>query len=312
MIRKSKVFTSHAWPEHSGSMPVLLASADAERAHVGLSGKIVHSCWVLDYTYSAAGLYRAGRRGAPWEERKAAVGHLYPSGFAYWEDTRPVGCRIHSSFVTFRGGELAGLDERVRPPSGFARFLDSKGRLGDLLHEIARIGQLQGEAGFWQAQGVFLSVLGLLRQSEHVQGATFRIPGADQARSEDPLVAAVRTYLEHHLREPVSLRDLARHLNVSVSTLSHRYRALAGETPMKTRMRMALNVARSLLLIRTPLKQIADQTGFCDVYHLSKAFKRNEGVSPRAWLRTVAAGSAISSLKSEEVRPQGGRAEEKG
>lgn len=55
---------------------------------------------------------------------------------------------------------------------------------------------------------------------------------------------------------------------------------------MKTLARMRMNAIRGLLLRGHRLKNIAAQTGFCDEYYLSKFFKRSEGMSPRAWLRS--------------------------
>ena len=101
------------------------------------------------------------------------------------------------------------------------------------------------------------------------------------------MAAAVRAFLQKNLARPVALAEIAEHLGVSVSSLSHRYREVVGETPMATRSRLAIGTAKALLLKGWPLKHIAVHTGFCDAYHLSKAFKRAEGRPPRKWLRTL-------------------------
>jgi transcriptional regulator GlxA family with amidase domain len=96
-----------------------------------------------------------------------------------------------------------------------------------------------------------------------------------------------------HLARPIALADLARHLHVSVSSISHRFHAETGETPMNRLMHLRLNQARAMLLSGQKLRAIVEATGFSDMAHLSRTFKRFEGVSPRAYLRTLAqAGTA--------------------
>jgi two-component system response regulator YesN len=100
------------------------------------------------------------------------------------------------------------------------------------------------------------------------------------------MTAKVSAYLQDNLSRSVSLAEIAEHLHVSVSSLTHRYREEVGETPMETRMRLAVTAAKTLLLKGWPLKHIAERTGFCDEYHLSKTFKKLEKTSPRAWLQS--------------------------
>jgi AraC-like DNA-binding protein len=280
-------------PVSSPAMPVLLAAVDAERLHGGLTKRFRHNCWVLDYPFTPAGLCRVGSAARPWDERPAGIGHLYPPGQSFWEDTRPVGCRLHSAYVTFLGGEAAGLGALVANRRSFARILDPEGILGGRLREIAAVGQARGQAGVWSAHALFYELIDLLLLAERAGEEFWRLRRAVSAPAGPSLPVAVRAYLEEHLAEPVALAEIAAHLGMSVSTLSHRYRQEAGETPMATRARLVLNVAKSLLLKGGGLKHIAAETGFCDVYHLSKAFKRAEGLSPRAWLRSLAGGRGV-------------------
>lgn len=276
---------AYAWTSQAQKTPRLLSATETQRYHWGLSPKLQLPYWVLDFTYTPAGLFRGGAKSQPWEERQAAVAHLYPPQFPFWEDTRPVARWVHTAHITFRDGELVGLNTLVTNRRGFARLLDPRQILGEKLREMARIGHLRGEAGFWQAHGVFFATVDMLLKSEPLGEDAYRVSEADREATEAPIVVEVRRFIEEHLAEAVSIERIATHLNVSVSTLSHQYKAACGETPMATRTRLALNVAKNLLLKGYALKQISEETGFCDVYHLSKVFKRVEGVSPRAYLQ---------------------------
>jgi len=82
----------------------------------------------------------------------------------------------------------------------------------------------------------------------------------------------------------VRLADLARALHLSPSSLSHRYRTAAGESPMQSLKRLRILRAKVLLLKGHSLADVAEQLGFYDQVHLSVTFKKSEGVSPRAFL----------------------------
>ena len=53
---------------------------------------------------------------------------------------------------------------------------------------------------------------------------------------------------------------------------------------MTYRMRARIELAKTLALKGLPLKRVAEETGFFDAYHLSKAFKKAAGMAPRDYL----------------------------
>jgi AraC-like DNA-binding protein len=189
--------------------------------------------------------------------------------------------------VFFLGGEAAGLDPLIDPRAGYARFLDPEGIAGPILEKIARIGQERGDDGFWEAQAELCRLIDLLLKSEPAKDET-RLIGHPAPTTVSAFVRATDEYLSRHLAGPVILADLARHLHVSVSTLSHRFHAETGETPMSRLMRLRLNQAKTLLLSGQKLSAIVEVTGFSDMAHLSRTFKRAEGLSPREYRRALA------------------------
>jgi len=189
---------------------------------------------------------------------------------------------------------LAGLDRLVQRAAGYARFLDPDGRLGRLIEQAAESGQREGEAGFWKAMGFLCEALDLLRHSVSIAVDTYRIP-ATVSPTTPTLATAVTAFLHEHMVQRLSLGTIAQHLHVSVSTLSHRYRAETGESPIATLIRLRIQQARNLMMKGQRLKTIAAALGFSDVYHLSKMFKRVEGRSPRQFVQALNAPAVWKS-----------------
>lgn len=286
---QSTTYGGNWYDLRKGLNPVLLSALHLVRSYDGRH-RYQQAAWILDFAVNTAGRVRVGSRSNPWRPRLAGTLHLYPPGTVYWEDY-PKGRKTLSefTFAFFLGGEAAGLDKLIAPHAGYARFLDPEGLAGTLLEEIARIGQTRGEDGFWQAQATLCRLIDVLRQSAPTKEIDTRLIGhPTPAAPRSTLVRETEAYLSLHLARPIALADLARHLHVSVSSLSHRFHAETGETPMNRLMHLRLNQARAMLLGGQKLRVIVEATGFSDMAHLSRTFKRFEGVSPRKYLRSLA------------------------
>lgn len=88
---------------------------------------------------------------------------------------------------------------------------------------------------------------------------------------------------------------LAREFGFTYEQFRKKFSAALGLPP--ARYRLAQRLDRAAVRLRAdnaPLKEIADELGFCDEFHFSKLFKRRTGLSPRAYRaqwRGTAAGN---------------------
>lgn len=114
-------------------------------------------------------------------------------------------------------------------------------------------------------------------------------------------------YIEQHLGETITGKDLAKLINVSIGQLFRAFKASVGIPPLQ--YVAARRMERACSLLRTtkePVSQIALACGFCDQSHLCRVFRRTLGESPTAWRRTQAQDPRLGARpRSDALMPRG-------
>jgi AraC-like DNA-binding protein len=112
----------------------------------------------------------------------------------------------------------------------------------------------------------------------------------------------VLDYIEMHLADKITVRDLASLINVSMGQLSRVFKISVGVPPCHYIARRRVELACTLM--RTTgetLSQVAVACGLCDQPHLCKLFRRIVGMSPSAWRRAMPdTGSACAAVVPTE------------
>lgn len=81
-----------------------------------------------------------------------------------------------------------------------------------------------------------------------------------------------------------TLQHMAAQAGMSRSAFAAAFKTAIGTTPAAYALDWKLNAATALLRAGRPVKQIALELGFADAPTFSRAFRRRNGASPRAWL----------------------------
>jgi AraC family transcriptional regulator of arabinose operon len=102
-----------------------------------------------------------------------------------------------------------------------------------------------------------------------------------QARFE-----SVLAYIESHLTEKLTLTELAELVHLQPTYFSNLFCAVMGSPPLQYIRRRRIEQAQAMLWYESaPIKDVAQQLGFADVYHFSRAFTRVAGLGPAAFRR---------------------------
>lgn len=95
-------------------------------------------------------------------------------------------------------------------------------------------------------------------------------------------------YIEENYLLPLTIEELASHVFISPGYLSRSFKLATGCTVTEYIIKHRLLVAKKLLAdSEHSLGEVAQAAGFCSQSYFSKLFKRDEGVSPLLYRRSV-------------------------
>jgi len=99
----------------------------------------------------------------------------------------------------------------------------------------------------------------------------------------------VLEYIEDTLGQPIRLRELAALAGISARHFERAFRQSTGSSPHAYVMNRRLHMARDLLINQPelPIDQIALRLGFSSSSHFSSAFRRQTGLTPTDFRKTL-------------------------
>jgi AraC-like DNA-binding protein len=192
----------------------------------------------------------------------AALGQDAGSGWPAWHS--------HPLLFPFLHGQRGGLLRLPVPAERRPRWVAAIDAIDQEL--TAR------QDGYRQAVLAELTVLliDLARLADDVVGRL--------RRSGEPLLAEVFAVIDRHVGEPLSLRDVAREVNLTAGHLTTVVRRRTGRTVQDWILERRMAEARTLLTAtEMPIQEVARRVGMADAAYFSRTFRRVHGESPRGW-----------------------------
>ncbi|MEA5004252.1 MAG: AraC family transcriptional regulator [Christensenella sp.] len=127
-----------------------------------------------------------------------------------------------------------------------------------------------------------LDAIGFLIVNDLIRNACQ--PGANNALPKSAAIRDAAEYIQQNFAAPISVRQLAQHVNLSVSAFSRRFFRETGSSPAAYLLAIRLNKSKSLLRnSEHSVTEIAQQCGFSSAAHLSSSFKKHYGLTPSAY-----------------------------
>lgn len=124
-------------------------------------------------------------------------------------------------------------------------------------------------------QSLLIMVLRLIKDTA--------VMGSDT--EESPILGErIRSYINDHYNEDISLQTIADALNISPYYLSHVFKQTTGYSPVQYICRRRVGEAQTLLIsTKIPITQIAAMVGYGNPSHFNVIFAKYIGMSPREY-----------------------------
>jgi len=116
------------------------------------------------------------------------------------------------------------------------------------------------------------------------------------AAGDDDVTAALR-FIREHACEPIGLDDVGSATGSTKATLCRRFKAVLGRTVHEEIQRVRIEEAKRLLVSTDwTFRQIARQSGFCSVQHMSTRIRQATGQTPRQYRQRFAPPALQSAV----------------
>ncbi|MEJ2036720.1 MAG: AraC family transcriptional regulator, partial [Maritimibacter sp.] len=153
----------------------------------------------------------------------------------------------------------------------------------------------------WAALDDLLSIDLAFNRLEQILLSAARTDRAHQPTpvQMDERVLAACKLITDKLHEPLSVADIAGHVCLSPSRLSHLFRTCVGTGPIQWRDSQRVQYAMQVLRISDePIKSLSAMVGYEDPLYFSRVFHRHVGMSPRAF--RAKSEQAIAATRPED------------
>ncbi len=246
----------------------------------GISNRIHVREWVIEYHYGYAGEIYFSLSGAKKTcGREKHMVHLYAPGCVFIEDTRKSELPRRETHLHFRGGETCGLNNIVNEKLKYCRFLDREKLIGTILEKCISLCDKDAKRAFMEIQSLMFNCISLmLNFSKKLADDTYEI--SSRPLTDNLFIKEAEIYMRQNISSGITNADIAKHLQTSESTFTHKFKQITNVSPGKTMTKIKIDLAKGLIFKGKKLKEIAELTGFHDEYHLSKVFKNMTGMTP--------------------------------
>ena len=111
-----------------------------------------------------------------------------------------------------------------------------------------------------------------------------RRASTDRMAVSNPLLRKALAFIKESLDEPLGIDQVAEAVGTSRATLDRLFLAEMNRSAGKEILRQRIARAKSLLANETlSVAQVAAECGFCNQAYLTNVFRRETGLTPKAW-----------------------------
>ncbi|HPO90926.1 MAG TPA: AraC family transcriptional regulator [Victivallales bacterium] len=168
---------------------------------------------------------------------------------------------FHSMYLCFEG---TGISRSI-PDIIF----DADGRIRQIIYWIAE-NRKKSSHGFQVMDRLLMA--SIFEEIERLR---------KQKSQENHLIVSARNFMMQNFLKDLTLEEISDYIKISKYHFCRLYKDKTGHTPIEELRLIRVNHAKKLILFsRKPLKEIAADSGFKDIFHMSRTFRKVLGRTP--------------------------------
>ncbi|OUM20111.1 helix-turn-helix transcriptional regulator [Butyricicoccus porcorum] len=222
---------------------------------------------------------------------------IYNANVVHDEISGP-GIEVGSYCVAVGGLHMPGLRENALIPDD-AGYIFPTGEHFEAMRTICEMMFHSLSSGEPRTEAFCHSLMhALLVKALTVVGG--REAAADEPEVEEPHVLGLRikSYIDEHYMEPITLQSMGEALHISPYYLSHVFKQMSGYSPVQYLLRRRIGEAQTLLITTDlPITTIAGMVGYDTQSYFNLQFTKNVGMPPKKYRQNY-----IVSVEEETKR----------
>ncbi len=241
------------------------------------TANLVYSTHVLLTGINARGRYKVGQLAPIELEKKEVCSHFLPKGMVMQclegEIDRVTVIRLPEGLFRRALRGVADYDSVI-----FRYFRDTSDPV--LIHASELLCSLALEDLTARSIDMLPLVNGIvLRILQRAEGTPHKRPGSITPAH----VAFISKHIDKNISRPITLRELADLMGLSLFHFAREFKIATNTTPMRFVLERRVAAAKEKLATRLPLAEVALDAGFSSQSHFTTAFRLVTGMTPSAW-----------------------------
>ena len=109
----------------------------------------------------------------------------------------------------------------------------------------------------------------------------------DLFRNKNTIITKIVDYINNNISQKILLEDIAKHLSLSISRISHIFKIENGMTILEYINKQRLSLAKELIYQGETFTHIAAECGFQDYTSFFRTFKKEIGITPGEYAKNA-------------------------
>jgi len=137
----------------------------------------------------------------------------------------------------------------------------------------------------WLMKGAYLDTFCSSILLEMLSMVNYDLDYEEISSKKMKLVMEIKNYMLKHYNEPIKLQDLSEFGGKTPNYISCIFKEVTGFTPIEYLHDIRITMAKDMMLSKgMSIREISEETGFCDQAYFNRVFRKLSGCSPTDFL----------------------------